>query len=116
MAFKYLLATASPAAGAGASPLVPPKPVSPTTVLSIAVISVDVKSIGFAVAAVLLPFKVLVAIVFSLVLVTALLAIVTAPVFDIVASALIGTPVEIFKALPTNMFADDNTLDSPLVI
>lgn len=75
-AFKNLPAAASPAAGAGAMPLVPPEPVSPITAGSMASVCAAVRSCGLAVAPVLLPLIVKVGIWPALALVTALSAIV----------------------------------------
>lgn len=74
-ALRNFPAAASPAAGAGTKPLVPPEPESPTIALSSAVAWAAVKSAALAVDPVLLPLKVCAAIWASLALETALLAI-----------------------------------------
>src|SRR5262245_43901633 len=61
---------ASPAAGAGTMPFVPPAPVSPLTAGSIAATCAAVRSSGSAVAPVLLPLMVLAGMLASRVLVT----------------------------------------------
>lgn len=95
-AFRNLPAAASPDPGAGARPLVPPLPLSPTIGFSIAVACVTVRSAAFAVEPVLLPLMVLPPIWAALAFVTAFDAIVaaaapgpeavTSPVKDVTAS------------------------------